>query len=210
MAAGTGGCSRHASFGGYPAAVPSIDQRASVVDLLHEADEQLFAQVAELEAPLLDRTLPPLSEIASRSVLWFAISALVATFGGRDGRRAAIAGLAGVAATSALANVVFKGLTRRERPSIEVPKNRRLPHPTSSSFPSGHTASAAAFSGVVGKEIPVLSLPLNTLAGAVGLSRVYTGVHYPGDVLAGWILGKIVASVVVRVADRIEKRFGPS
>jgi len=43
---------------------------------------------------------------------------------------------------------------------------------------------------------------MNALAGAIGFSRVYTGVHYPGDVLGGWLLGKIVAFGVNRVAQR--------
>ncbi|MGI9584592.1 MAG: phosphatase PAP2 family protein [Acidimicrobiia bacterium] len=190
--------------------MPSNEHRSSAADLLLQADERVFVELAEMESPILDETLPPLSEIASHSVLWVAISILIATFGGRKGRRTAIAGMAAVGATSALANIVFKGLTRRERPHVAVPEDRRLPHPSSSSFPSGHTASAAAYSGVVGREIDFLWLPLNALAGAVGLSRVYTGVHYPGDVVAGWLLGKIIAAVVVRVLDRVERRFGLS
>jgi undecaprenyl-diphosphatase len=75
--------------------------------------------------------------------------------------------------------------------------------PDSSSFPSGHSASAAAFSGIVDRAYPKLWLPINGLAAAVGFSRVYTGVHYPGDVLGGWILGKTVAFVVSFVATRI-------
>lgn len=195
---------------GYPEAMPPNDHLSSAADLLLQADERIFVELAEMESPILDETLPPLSEIASHSVLWVAISALVATFGGRKGRRTAIAGLVAVGATSALANIVFKGLTRRERPQVTVPEDRRLPHPSSSSFPSGHTASAAAFSGVVGREVDALWLPLNALAGAVGVSRVYTGVHYPGDVVAGWVLGKIVSAVVVRVLDRIEQRLNLS
>jgi undecaprenyl-diphosphatase len=74
--------------------------------------------------------------------------------------------------------------------------------PDSSSFPSGHTASAAAFSGVIGRAYPAFWLPINALAGAIGFSRVYTGVHYPGDVLGGWLLGKSVALVVNRISQR--------
>jgi undecaprenyl-diphosphatase len=109
-----------------------------------------------------------------------------------------------VAATSAIANVAMKLTVRRRRPDRVVPEGRRLKQPGSSSFPSGHAASAAAFSGVIGREVPQLWLPVNALAATVAFSRVYTGVHYPGDVLAGWLLGKSVAGVSRHVLHRYE------
>jgi undecaprenyl-diphosphatase len=99
-------------------------------------------------------------------------------------------------------NVPLKSAVRRKRPTGEVPEERSLVKPESYSFPSGHTASAAAFSGVVGRAYPRLWLPINGLAAMVGFSRVYTGVHFPGDVLGGWIVGKGVAFVVNRIAER--------
>ena len=68
--------------------------------------------------------------------------------------------------------------------------------PASSSFPSGHAASALAFAGAVGHEMPLLAVPLHLLAGAVAYSRVHTGVHYPGDALVGAVVGEAVGSVV--------------
>lgn len=166
-------------------------------------DDVLFRRVFEWESPSLDRVMPVLSEAASYSRLWMALALAIAAIGGSEGMRAAITGVVAIGITSGLANIVGKGLTRRARPSGPVPEARRLIHPDSSSFPSGHAASAEAFSGVIGAEIPRLWMPLNALAAAVGFSRVYTGVHYPGDVAAGWLLGKVVAAVVHWVAQRI-------
>lgn len=170
---------------------------------LEDLDRSIFDLVARWQAPWLDRIIPRLSTAASYSRIWMAIAAVLAVVGGTKGRRVAVEGMAAIGITSFFANVVLKGLTRRERPSDPVPEERRLVKPDSSSFPSGHTASAAAFSGVVGGAYPALEIPLNALAGAIGFSRVYTGVHYPGDVLAGWLLGKTVAHGVNRVAPRI-------
>jgi undecaprenyl-diphosphatase len=75
--------------------------------------------------------------------------------------------------------------------------------PTSTSFPSGHSASAFAFASVVGKEIPVISGPLRGLAGAVAYSRVHTGVHYPNDVIIGSIIGASIGDITLALL-----RFG--
>jgi membrane-associated phospholipid phosphatase len=169
---------------------------------MQAVDVSVFERVAEFRAPHLDRVLPPLSEAASYSRLWVAISLVLAIGRSRQKRNIAIASMMAVASTSAIANVAMKLTVRRRRPDRVVPEGRRLKQPGSSSFPSGHAASAAAFSGVIGREVPQLWLPVNALAATVAFSRVYTGVHYPGDVLAGWLLGKSVAGVSRRVLHR--------
>lgn len=176
---------------------------SSPLDKAQEIDRSVFDAVAGWSSPLLDKIMPALSIAASFSRLWLAIAALLAVFAGTKGRKTAVEGMAAIGVTSFLANVVLKGLTDRPRPTNPVPEERELKKPDSSSFPSGHTASAAAFSGVVDRAYPALWIPINTLAGAVGFSRVYTGVHYPGDVLGGWILGKTVAWGVDRAARRL-------
>jgi membrane-associated phospholipid phosphatase len=168
------------------------------------ADRALFRRVARAHTPWLDRAVPRLSRSANRGALWAAIAGLLAALGGPRGRRAAARGLGSLAVTSAVVNVVIKGAVRRPRPAVRgVPAVRRLRvRPLTTSFPSGHAASAAAFATGVTAELPAAGVPLGLLAAAVGTSRVYVGVHYPLDVLAGAAVGAGIA--------RLGRRFGHS
>jgi undecaprenyl-diphosphatase len=140
---------------------------------------------------LLDRMLPRLSAAANYSRLWLTIAVVLMLTGSPSARRGAIRGLLSVALASATTNVLAKGLARRRRPDVQhLPAIRRLRRaPVTTSFPSGHAASAAAFALGVAIEAPALAVPLGGLAAGVAMSRVATGVHYPSDVAAGAMVG---------------------
>ncbi|HSO49541.1 MAG TPA: phosphatase PAP2 family protein [Acidimicrobiia bacterium] len=183
--------------------LPSRDEvtvRSPLLRQLDEVDEAVFERIAGWESPAMDRIMPALSQAASHSKIWMTVAVALAIVGGKKGRTTAVESLAAVGITSLRATVVAKGLFRRSRPTDQVPEERRLPTPGSSSMPSGHTASGAAFARVVGAAYPGLRIPLNALAAAIGFSRVYTGVHYPTDVIAGWLLGRGIGSLTQRVA----------
>lgn len=182
-----------------PSAQPERDTWLGEVE---RVDSAVYAAVAGTRTPRLDVAMRRLSTAANYSRLSLGASALLALGGGERGRRAAVFGLASVSATSAVANLVVKPFGRRRRPdraAEEVPTSRHVPMPVSRSFPSGHTAAAVAFASGAGHVLPLASVPLHALAALVGYSRVHTGVHYPGDVLAGAVLGSVVADVTAGV-----------
>jgi membrane-associated phospholipid phosphatase len=106
-----------------------------------------------------------------------------------------VRGTGSLAVASATANGIAKLLVNRVRPALDgVPPERLVRRlPVTSAFPSGHAASAAAFTVGAVREAPELAFPLGLLAAGVAFSRVWTGAHYPGDVAAGAALGAAVA-----------------
>lgn len=172
---------------------------------LKRLDSAVYYAVAATPTPSLDRAMRGLSQAANYSRLSISWAALLAVAGGARGRKAALAGLASVSATSAVVNLVVKPLVRRRRPTrtaAAVSDQRQVPMPSSRSFPSGHSAAAVAFASGAGRVLPATSVPLHVLAALVSYSRIHTGVHYPGDVVAGVLIGSAVADAVTAALTR--------
>lgn len=104
---------------------------------------------------------------------------------------------------------VLKETVGRERPPLSYPEITALVTVPSDagSFPSGHTAAAFAVAAAIAGSNPRLRWPLFGLAGLVGLSRIYLGVHFWLDVIAGAALGLAVGLLVVWTGTRIGTRL---
>ncbi|RXS78975.1 phosphatase PAP2 family protein [Streptomyces sp. TM32] len=165
---------------------------------LSRLDRRTFHLIATRDWPGAQRVLPRLTRSANHGLLWLGLAAGAAAVGGRPVRRAALRGVASLAVASATVNTLGKRSVRRQRPVLDaVPVIRQLHRqPITSSFPSGHAASAVAFATGVAFENKWWGLALAPVAASVAFSRVYTGVHYPGDVLAGAALGAGAAFAV--------------
>jgi membrane-associated phospholipid phosphatase len=172
---------------------------------LRRLDVAAYEAVARRPTPRLDRVLRGVSRAADYSKLSLAAAGVLSASGGPRGRAAAVGGLASLAVTATVVNVAIKPLTRRRRPDrggASVPFARHVDMPMSRSFPSGHTAAAFAFAVGSGRELPRAAPPLLALATLVGYSRIHTGVHYPGDVIAGAICGIAFAEATGRWLDQ--------
>jgi membrane-associated phospholipid phosphatase len=162
---------------------------------VNRLDLAVYAAIAATPTPTLDRVFRRLARAADNSKLWIASATVLATMG-PGGRRAAVNGLASVGVTSAVVNLVLKPLGRRHRPdraTHHVPITRQVTMPRTTSFPSGHAASASAFATGVASAAPEAGIPVSTAATLVAYSRVHTGVHYPLDVIAGSLTGEALA-----------------
>ncbi|RFS85063.1 phosphatase PAP2 family protein [Actinomadura spongiicola] len=163
---------------------------------LGRVDRWAFDQVAAARLRGLEYVLPRLSRFADHGVLWFTTAGVLGATGRARLRRAALRGSIAIAVASPAVNLLGKQAFRRKRPVVDLvpPIRIRWKLPTSHAFPSGHSASAAAFATGVALEAPrPVAVPVAATAAAVAFARVYTGAHYPGDVLAGVGIGALAA-----------------
>jgi membrane-associated phospholipid phosphatase len=186
-----------------------ISVTARALHELGQIDLAVYRAIAGTPTPTLDEPLRRLSGLANHSKLWIGAAAALVALGGARGRGAAATGVVALGINSAMVNLPMKRASRRDRPdrdAADVPAERHVPMPTSTSFPSGHSASAFAFAVAVGATVPVLGAPLRGLAAAVAYSRVHTGVHYPGDVIVGSVVGATIGEATALGTRALHRR----
>lgn len=157
-------------------------------------DRKLYRAVNRSGGSLADAFFKGVTELGS---LWASVGAGVALAGARRKREAFDA--LGAAATMWLLGQVLKKVWRRPRPYRSLQDVRLLiAEPAGTTWPSSHPAVLLAFVTVAARDLDAahpLRVALAGLVGAVGLSRIYLGVHYPSDVLGGLLLGRGVADL---------------
>jgi undecaprenyl-diphosphatase len=94
----------------------------------------------------------------------------------------------------------------RDRPPVRFAEPHALVHvPANPSFPSGHAATSFACATLLAWLTPLPRVPLFVLAALIAFSRVYDGVHYPLDVVAGAVLGLLVATALRLLAEALRR-----
>jgi len=161
-------------------------------------DAALFSAINGAHAPWLDAVMIPASWLGYFPGVWF-LSAAAALAWPRL-RASAFRACLAVALTYVMASGVVKPLIGRARPYQGGGVAARTIETTpaaSYSFPSGHAATAMAGALAGARLVPAAAPLLWALATLISVSRIYVGVHYPSDVLAGALLGLLCANLVL-------------
>jgi undecaprenyl-diphosphatase len=161
--------------------------------------------VVENRLGLLDPFFEAVTYAGSFGIAWLV---LALAFSGLSWRRPWLP--ARVGATVLLAEgvqSVLKVWVERDRPPLDNPQPPPLVElPSTYSFPSGHAVVAFACATVISFAVPRLRWPLYAFAALVAFSRVYVGVHYPGDIAAGAVIG-VAVGLIVEAARRLLRDY---
>jgi undecaprenyl-diphosphatase len=175
-------------------------------------DRKWALAVHAFDTPFLDKLFIALTTIGSGLCLWGTV-ALVSLVAIRDGRWQLSILLAGNAILAWAVNVALKASFVRERPTLFD----EITRPSTWSFPSGHSMSAVQIWGAIAavlialypaRRVIIVPCVVLLIAG-IGLSRVYLGVHWPTDVLAGFAAGLPFLVVTTHLIHRIMRITRP-
>jgi len=185
-----------AAAGGAAAAVAAL----SAGDAGNRLDRLAFSSVNVGAGPGTDAFFRGVTELGSIAASIGATAALAVGGRAREGASAM-----GAAAVTWYAGQRLKALHLRPRPyATGEPVRQLIASPSGTSWPSSHPAVLAAFTTVAARNLGLSGearMALGGLVGAVALSRVYVGVHYPSDVIGGLLVGRAIADAWSAIAS---------
>jgi undecaprenyl-diphosphatase len=165
----------------------------SLVTSLNYWDVFCLNRIFKLDSKKLVAAVVPWISHSGNGYYYPALPLVFALFSPEKALQVLLAGLAAFAIELPL-YMVLKNCIKRDRPCETLQGvHRRIVPSDRFSFPSGHTAAAIVMATLVGHYFPFLALPALLWALLVGFSRIFLGVHYPSDVLAGILIGRLCA-----------------
>lgn len=161
-----------------------------LLDYLYQKDTKVFVYFnKKMRCRILDFLMPRITHLGGAIFTMFLCFTLY-TFGQKDTKIAAAEAFITVTGSQGIVQI-FKRRIYRKRPYLVLPEVNTFWSKLLKdySFPSGHTTAGFSLAVILSIYFPSYSVLTYSLATAVGISRVYTGMHYPSDVLSGAFIG---------------------
>jgi len=173
---------------------------------IQKLDTRAFLAINNLpHNRLTNRAMVHITSLMNGGSGWIGLLILAALFDSQRGRRALRDSLPPLWLATMAVEYPIKHYFRRRRPFINVVQAISVGRkPGTFSFPSGHSAAAFAGAYLLCRHYPQPAGIWYSIAGLIGFSRVYLGVHYPGDVLSGALSGTIIAAATDWIMQRSE------
>ena len=182
-------------------------------DIIQQFDERALVWIAEnIRCAVLDPFMKLYTQLGNTGMLFIVLGVLMLFF--KQTRKAGASALCAMLIGLIAVNFTIKPLVSRPRPWLVMENFVNLvPEHDPNSFPSGHTNAAFAFAiGVCAAgSRRWMKIAAVCMAGGMGLSRLYVGVHFPSDVLMGAVIGSLCglagAWVIKKAWDRLPARL---
>lgn len=178
-------------------------------ELIQQVDERVLLWITQnLRIPALNEILTFYTNLGNAGLLFIAAAIVLVCF--RATRRAGASAGVGMLLGFLITNLTIKPLISRARPWVVLEGLETLATSGDpNSFPSGHTCSAFAFGVAVAAVLPWKWAKAAALIAAalMGFSRLYVGVHFPSDVLAGAIIGTLCGLLGAWITGKVQDRY---
>ena len=166
----------------------------------------LFLQES-VRNPILDNIMIFITSLGNGGMIW--IAATIVLLIPKKTRKAGIMSAVALLGSLIINNNIVKNIVQRPRPFVTFTDLQIIiPTPSEFSIPSGHTSSSFAAAAELYRHLPKkLGLPAEILAGLIGFSRLYVGVHYPTDVIAGVLMGILLSYLAEYLVNLFVKKL---
>ena len=178
-----------------------------MLEIIQTFDSSVLLWIQEnLHNFILDPLMVAYTSLGNYSIIWLLLAAVMIYF--PKTRKAGVLVLLAIALGYLVNDLILKDLIERPRPWIDISGLEPLIYASNpNSFPSGHTCIAFAVVGIICRT-QSQNWALASIAAAVlmGFSRMYVGVHYPTDIMAGAVVGIVCSQVIWYIYSSANKK----
>lgn len=177
---------------------------------IFETDRDILLYVQDnIRSGFLDKIFPNITHLGDAGIFWILLTVALLCF--KKTRRAGLFSAAALAGSVLVNNMILKNVIGRTRPYELIEELVLIGKKAGdASFPSGHTAASFASCVAILPNVKKRWwAPLILMAVLISLSRVYIGIHYPSDILGGFLSGVVIGILANVIGSIVLKKWFP-